>query len=794
LGENAEVDALRTELAAANREIARLQELLGLAPSEDREPSSWEGTLFSETGRLPTVDEASPNVEKLALLRALFAGREDVYAVRWENARSGRAGWSPAVRGGWARARQRSRPECLPLTDDVLVGHLRGEQAIGIYPLLIRDACRLLACDFDARSWALDALAYVDACRAADVPVALERSRSGDGAHAWVFFAEPVPASTARSIGAGLLRRAMAARVEIGLASYDRLFPSQDFMPKGSFGNLIALPLEGASRRQGNTVFLDPASLEPWADQWAFLSAVGRMSAEAAAAAAQALGGLELGPDRRGWRQLIEAPGPKPPARVRARAGGQFSIERSGLPPAVIAGLKHLASLHNPVFYEKQKMRFSTWNTPRIVRCYEEDLDRIHLPRGLAAEAAELFEAAGSRLDVVDARPEHQRGRFEFRSQLDPVQARAVDELCRHDLGVLVAPPGTGKTVMACALIAHHAVPTLVLCDRRELVEQWRARLSEHLGLASAEVGLTGGARSRPTHVVDIATIQSLARQEEPERTFDGYGLVVVDECHHVPAVSFEACVRHATVRRWLGLTATPYRRDGLEGILTMQLGPIRHEIAVSSTPAASMHRELVVHETPVEPLAGEDFGIQDVLRTVAEDEDRNALVCADIEAAAFDGRNCLVLTQRTDHIERLVARMEGHGLEPLVLRGGTGKKARAAVREAIETPDCRGVVLVATASYLGEGFDWPALDALFLAFPLAWRGRVVQYVGRLLRAHDGKHHVEVHDYVDTRVPVLARMHEKRLAGYAALGFDVRPARRRARSHARRSPDLSVGR
>lgn len=793
MGEHAEVDALRAELAAANREIARLRELLGLAPGDDREVSSWEGTLFSEIDRLPKVDEASPNVEKLALLRALFAGRDDVHAVRWESARSARTGWSPAVRGGWAHAPQRARPEYLPLTDDVLVAHLRGEQAIGIYPLLPGDACRLLACDFDGRSWALDALAFVDACRAADVPVALERSRSGGGAHAWVFFAEAVPASTARAIGAGLLRRAMAARVEIDLASYDRLFPSQDFMPKGSFGNLIALPLEGASRRQGNTVFLDPASLEPWADQWAFLSSVGRMSAEAAAAAAQALGGLELGPDRRGWRQLIEAPGPKAPARVRAREGGQLSVERSGLPPAVIAGLKHLASLHNPVFYEKQKMRFSTWNTPRIVRCYEEDFDRIHLPRGLAAEAAQLFEAAGSRLDVVDARPEHGPIRFEFRSQLDPVQAGAVDELSRHDLGVLVAPPGTGKTVMACALIAHHAVPTLVLCDRRELVEQWQARLREHLGLAADEVGRTGGARSRPTGVVDIATIQSLARQGEPERTFDGYGLVV-DECHHLPAVSFEACVRRATVRRWLGLTATPYRRDGLEGILTMQLGPIRHEIAVAATPAASMHLELVVHETTIEPLSDEDFRIQDVLRSVAEDDDRNALVCADIEAAAFDGRNCLVLTQRTDHIDRLVERMERHGLQPLVLRGGTGKKARAAVREAVEATDCRGVVLVATASYLGEGFDWPALDALFLAFPLAWKGRVVQYVGRLLRAHEGKHHVEVHDYVDTRVPVLARMHEKRLAGYAALGFDVRPARRRAWSHARRSPDLAAGR
>lgn len=776
---DSETERLREDLATANREIERLRSLLGLSDESREAGRSWEPSLFAVGDPLPAVDESSPNELKLTLFHALFAGRRDVYATRWENASSGKSGWSPAVRGGWPRAKSGARRDYLPLTDDVLISHLRGDAALGIYPLLHGDRTRLLACDFDRAGWALDALAYVDACRELDVPVALERSRSGNGAHVWTFFGEDVAASTARSLGAGLLRRAMERRVEIDLASYDRLFPSQDFIPKGSFGNLIALPLDGRARRGGTTVFLDPASLEPWPDQWAFLSSLHRLSADALAEIVKTIGDVDLGPASAGWKRFAAEKGPPAPAEVRAQLGGQLSIERAGLPPAIVAELKHLSSLHNPVFYEKQKMRFSTWNTPRIIRCYEEDLDRLHLPRGLVNQVSTLFAEAGSHLSIADVRDDPAPIELAFRGTLTPVQQRAVDALTPHDLGVLVAPPGTGKTVMACALIAHHRVPTLVLCDRQELISQWRQRISEHLGLDDKSVGQIGAGRNRRSGLIDIATIQTVARREDPADLFAGYGLVVVDECHHLPAVSFETCVRRAGVRRWLGLTATPYRRDGLEAILNLQCGPLRHEIAVASTDAALLRLELVVHETLCDPECGPDAPIQSVLQAIAEDAERNALVCSDVAAAVFDGRNCLVLTQRTDHIDRLVERLHPHGIEPLVLKGGLGKKARAAVHERLHSGD-GPVVLIATGSYLGEGFDWPALDTLFLAFPIAWKGRVVQYVGRLLRGHDGKHDVEVHDYVDSQVPVLAKMHIKRLTGYSALGFDVRAARRSA--------------
>jgi hypothetical protein len=313
-------ELLDVELVAAYAEIDRLRGLLGLpslSAATDRAPvTAWEPTLFgSEPAVAAALGDGSSNAEKVALFASRFSGRSDVYATRWESG-SGKAGWSPAVKGGWSNAKAKVR-QYLPLTDEVLAAHLRGEISVGVYPLLRGDSCRFLACDFDRSSWALDALAFFDACRDVGVPAALERSRSGNGAHVWIFFAEAVPASTARSLGAGLLRHAMARRVEIDLASYDRLFPSQDFVPKGSFGNLIALPLQGAARRTHNTCFLDPSSLEPWPDQWQFLSSVGALSAEATASVATAVGGFELGLDIRSpgrWKSLGGSRWNDPPA------------------------------------------------------------------------------------------------------------------------------------------------------------------------------------------------------------------------------------------------------------------------------------------------------------------------------------------------------------------------------------------------------------------------------------------------------------------------------------------------
>jgi superfamily II DNA or RNA helicase len=773
LSQAAQLAAANEEIGRLQREVDRLRGLLGLDRQREAEASPpWEPTLFIapdvESDR-PSVDRRSSPAEKVALFRSLFVGREDVFALRWQNDRTSKSGWSPAVVGGWANSKRPDR-EYKPLTDEVIEEHLAASDAVvvGLYPLLKNDRCRLLVCDFDGGSWALDALAYLDECRAVGMPAVLERSRSGDGAHVWIFFSGPVAAADARKVGAAMLRKAMTSRAEIDLASYDRLFPSQDTMPKGSFGNLIALPLEGGCRKRGTTVFVNPASLEPYEDQWAFLSSVQRASPAAVSALADAVRPLAVGVEAVSWEEQRDRH--PPPPVIHGALAGMLAIERIGLPPWLIARLKHLAAMHNPKFYENERLRLSNHATPRLIRCYVEELDVLRLPRGLTDAATAIIAEAGSRFELDDQRSIAASVDFDFDTVLYPTQQAAAEALNQHEHAVLVAPTGAGKTVIACAVIAAQRVPTLILVERTTLVEQWREQLMAHLGLTRKQVGRLA-APTKASGVVDIATLQAVARRGDVSKLLDGYGMVIVDECHHLPARSFELAVRDAPTRRWLGLTATPYRSDGLEAIITMQCGPVRHEIDLADTASAALARRLLVHDTKSTAGSGEIAAIQDVFRALVEDSARTAQIVGDVIDAVRHGRNVLVLTQWTEHLDNLGSLLADQGFEPLVLKGGLGKKARASILAQLDQPDARGQLLLATGSYLGEGFDCPTLDTLFLAFPLAFRGRVVQYIGRILRATDLKTDIEVHDYLDPG-PLFRKMHSKRLPTYKTLGFD----------------------
>ena len=767
------ISDLRRQLEELKCENNRLTEILGLKLSNGLEhPALSQSKSTEHEVPLSPVDRSSSPESKVAFFQSLFVGRGDVYALRWESGRTGKHGWSPAVEGGFANARSTDK-EYAPLTPRVVADHLAGKVHAGLYPLLGDDTCRLVVCDFDGPGWALDALAYFHSAQSMGVTSALERSRSGDGAHVWIFFREAVPATIARRLGTLLLREAMNLRGELDLASYDRLFPAQDFIPKGSFGNLIALPLQKECRDRGTTVFLDPSTMKPMGDQWAHLSALQRISWIEVESILATLPEVRAGPEERTFQRPRDVTPISMPETVAGVAKSMLEIERSGLSPALLAGLKHLASLHNPAFYEKERLRFSTGDTPRMIRCYGENLESLLLPRGLTEKAVSVVSEAGSRLVIHENRSDPEPIEFAPSFQLREDQEAALRALRDHELGVLVAPPGSGKTVVACALISHHQRPTLIIVDRKPLVEQWTERLATHLGLTAKEIGQIGGGRNKTTGIVDVAMAQSLARREDLNEISNRYGLVVVDECHHVPAVTFERCVKQICVRRWLGLTATPYRRDGLQGLIAMYCGPIRHRMHDEVDMENDFRRELIVHHTNLD-VSDDGAHIHDLFRALVDDEARTTAICEDVVAAAANGRNCLVLTQWTEHLSSVVSALGARGVTPLVLQGGMGKKARAKVMADLDDASKRGgLVLVATGSFLGEGFDCPPLDTVFMAFPIAFRGRVVQYVGRILRPLDGKSSVEVHDYVDGQSPVLARMHRKRLPGYAALGFDT---------------------
>ncbi len=679
----------------------------------------------------------------------------------------------------------------LALTPEVIAEHLAGHQHVGLYPLLPGDRTHWLAADFDGQQAMLDAVAYLKAARAHRVPAALEVSQSGLGAHVWVFFVDPIGSLDARRLGMGLVREAMAIRGRMSLAAYDRLFPSQDVLPSGGFGNLIAAPLQGVCRRRGATVFLDLATMEPHDDQWAYLSTLDRMSPREVSRAVSRLGEPSVGPRAsrisRANATRIQVPAP---AHIRISKGPTVVIRGEDLTPPFASTLMHAASLRNPEFDERQRQRRSTWNVPRFIRSFDETLEGdLVLPRGLLGMVETLAEEVGSQIDVTDETVAGAVIEPVFMATLRSAQARALDALEPHDLGILVAPPGAGKTVIACALIDRRKSSTLILVDRKALADQWRARVAEFLGV---KAGQLGGGRTKRSHQVDVATLQTLARRDDLRAVTEGYGQVIVDECHHIPAAAFEAVVKQIPARYWLGLTATPYRRDGLDDLIALQLGPVRHVIdvvmpAVGQLPGADDHdgsgiaRVLHVHPTSFRYVGDADpqtpGGMAAFYRDLIADEKRAEQVVSDVVAALDRQRNCLVLTQWTAHVDRIGDMLKERGVDPIVLTGRLKARERAAAMQRLDVSgiDAAPLLVVATGPYVGEGFDCPRLDTLFLAAPIAFKGRIVQYAGRILRTWPGKEIAEVHDYVDELVPVLASSLPKRMKGYRSLGFTDSP-------------------
>lgn len=793
-------------LAPVARELARLERRLAELEEERQSLEARIARLRDEFAAGPAIvvaprqagratSPATPH-EKLGLFRSLFRGREDVFPLYWSNPRKGTKGYSPACSNEWRRGIcEKPRVKCgqcphqafQPVADQVVLDHLQGRHVIGVYPLLKDERCHLLAVDFDKERWRDDVLAFAGVCRTIGVPAVIERSRSGNGAHAWFFFEAAVPALLARRLGCYLLTETMTRHPALGMASYDRLFPNQDTMPKGGFGNLIALPLQHEARKHENTVFLDDG-LRPFGDQWAFLASVGRIPVQTVEFIAREAHrqGRVIGARFSGVAEE-EAPWHRPPSgeprrpvpstaltsAVRVVQAQRLFVERDGLPPAFANELRHLAAFQNPEFYKKQAMRLSTHTTPRVITCCEETERFIGLPRGCLDGLRDLVQAWRGDHVLRDERQGGSPLQVTFRGELTPTQERAAHAILAQDTGVLVAPPGSGKTVLGAHLIARRGVSTLVLVHRKPLLDQWVAQLSEFLGVSRKDIGVLGGGKRKPTGLLDVAMLQSLVRKGRVEDLAATYGHVIVDECHHVSANSFERVLSEVKARFVTGLTATPHRRDGHDPIIEMQLGPVRYQVSArEAAQARGFEHRLVIRDTAFASSWTAGTPIQDLYAELAADQRRNDLILDDLLMAVSEGRSPLLLTERRGHLEFFERKLGPAVRHLVVLHGGMGAKARRAALERLAAiPENEERVVIATGRYIGEGFDDPRLDTLLLALPVAWRGTVAQYAGRLHRKHAGKSEVRIHDYRDGNVAVLDRMLEKRIRAYRAAGY-----------------------
>lgn len=757
-----------------------------------------------------TITKHSSPEEKIALFRSLFRGREDIFARRWYSKTTENSGYQPVCENEWAEnicdKRKYKCSACpnrnlMPLTDKDIFNHLSGKDyygrdVVGIYPMLKDETCNFLCVDFDDDNYKNDANAFRKTCENYNIPVYIERSRSGNGAHIWIFFDKPTSALLARKLGSGLISKTMENYSDIDFKSYDRLFPNQDTMPKGGFGNLIALPLQGQARKNGNSMFVDEKFV-PFDDQWAYLSTIQKLSETDVENLVNKLckngdlGTLVTDSDEKPWeiKKSTELTGFDFPRELKIIRANMLYIPTKELSSVAQNRIKRLAAFKNPDFYRAQAMRLPIYDRPRVIFTADVTNDYIGIPRGCESALCELLNSCNVDYSFDDKTNCGNIIPVTFNGRLREEQQPAAVALLQHNTDVLSATTAFGKTVVASYLIGARKTNTLILVHTQGLLQQWKKSLETFLdvditppttknGKAKknwSPIGTLYAGKNTLQGTVDIALMQSLVNGDEVKDLVRNYGMIIVDECHHVSAVNFEKILRFSNAKYVYGLTATPTRHDGHHPIIFMQCGPIRYRVnAKEQASKRDFEHYLVPRFTSYRSING-DKNISALYTDLAEDEIRNAQIIRDVIKSLHQNRCPIILTERREHVLSLAERFSGHCENIITLFGTSSAKERRETLEKLEgIPDNEQIVIIATGKYVGEGFDYPRLDTLFLALPVAWKGKVAQYAGRLHRNYPGKTEVQVYDYVDIHIPVLERMYQKRLKGYASIGYKIK--------------------
>lgn len=693
---------------------------------------------------------------KISLFRSLFKGREDIFATRWEKDK--KSGYMPVyffdpyhyrahkMKGGTFQ----NYPDksYLQLTDDQIAKHLNGEQVVGLYPLLSDNTSWFIAADFDEGDWITSCKKFIQACNDVSLHAYFERSRSGNGGHIWIFFDKPFSAFKSRKVILSLLTSLGIVSAFDKNTSFDRLFPNQDYHSGKGFGNLIALPLNGTSLLQGNSCFIDPITLHPYADQWQFLRQIERVPTEH-------LEGL--------FSRLSNDPQPENDKGIlNIILRNNIVLNGNAIDPILFHFIKEELNFMNTEFIIKKNSGRNTFGTDRYFRFIEELGNTIFLPKGFIGKLIRFCRENSIAYNFIDQRKLNSPVTYSFQAALRPYQQESMNAISKKEMGVVVAPPGSGKTVMALKIVADKQQLALIIVHRKQLALQWMERIETFLGIVQKEIGHIGQGKTKIGKQITVATMQSLARADLQNLT-DMFGLIIVDECHHIPAETFRNTIGKFNSRYLYGLTATPFRKYNDGRLISIHLGEVIAEIRTNEL-SASGHPEIIIRNTQLDiPFNAKTDRFETLSKILVHDSERNKLILRDLVIELNKGKKVVVLTERKEHIDTLQQFLK-QSFETITLSGDDSESSRNLKWKLLKAGSYQA--LITTGQFFGEGSDLQNTQCLFLVYPFSFEGKLIQYMGRVQRSEISP---TIYDYRDIKIDYLNRMFLKRNVYYRKM-------------------------